>query len=104
MWQQIRPLESIEIRTLTSITQEIIAYANAHPAAEGVHFYGVPASASELGSTLNDLISEMIATLIVEEGDVQAKYDEYIAKYNEIGGALYEEQATEIYQVENGIA
>lgn len=104
VWQQIRPLESIEIRTLTSITQEIIAYANAHPAAEGVHFYGVPASASELGSTLNDLISEMIATLIVEEGDVQAKYDEYIAKYNEIGGALYEEQATEIYQAENGIA
>lgn len=103
VWQQIRPLDSIEIRTLTSITQEIIAYAAAHPSKEGVYFYGIPACSAELGNTLNDLISEMIATLIVEPGDIQAKYAEYIRKYDEIGGALFEEQATEIYNAENGI-
>ena len=103
IWQRIRPLNSIEIRGLTSITQEIIAYANAHPTKGGVFFYGVPAISAEVNGPINSLINEMISNLIVAKDGVEDLYKEYIAKYDSIGGATLEEQATEIYKAENGI-
>lgn len=101
IWQRIRPRNHIELKSLTPITQEIIAYAGEHPAADGVYFYGVPAIRTELGGTLNDIEKEIFANLIITEGDVQAEYDGLIAKWDKAGGATLEEQATEIYNQEN---
>ncbi len=101
IWQRIRPIRHIEMKSLTPITQDIIAYANAHPAAEGIHYYGVPAIKLELGSTLGDIEKEIFAQLIVTTGDVKAEYDALIAKWNKAGGETLELQATEIYNAEN---
>lgn len=101
IWQRIRPRNNIELKSLTPITQDIIAYANEHPAPDGIYYYGVPAIRTELGGTLGDIEKEIFANLIITEGDVQAEYDTLIAKWDKAGGETLEQQATEIYNEEN---
>lgn len=103
-WNQVHPDDNFELKTLTPITSAAVLYAKEHQMDNAVIYYGVPEIALELGSTHTDVIMEMICNMIVAEGDITEMYNSYIAEYDSVGGLTLEEQATEIWKAENGIA
>ncbi len=54
-------------------------------------------SRSEYGTTLDDIVKECFAQLIVTTGDVEAEYKEFVARWEEEGGLEYEAEATAAY-------
>ena len=54
----------------------------------------------EYGATLKDIVKECFAQLIVTNGDVEAEYQEFVARWDEEGGLEVEAEATAAYQEE----
>lgn len=104
LWQEFHNDNNFELRSLTPITVEAINFAKAHQTQNGVIVYTTPACASEIGTTTRDTVMQCFANLIVaEEDQIDAMYQQYVDKFNTIGGRTYEQELTAIYKAENGI-
>lgn len=55
-------------------------------------------SRQEYGVILDDIVKECLAQLIVTTGDVEAEYQEFVARWEEEGGLEFEAEATAAYQ------
>jgi len=92
---------ALQVKTWTPITTEMLMYSYDHPNKSGVYVYGVPAILPQIGTTLNDIVKELFATLITSEGNITTQYQSYISRWEAAGGKTLEEQATAIYKSEN---
>lgn len=99
LWNQIHGDNNFELRSLTKITVDCINYAKEHQCANAAICYETPEIASELGGTLNDVWMQLFAnaTVAPEGTDLEAMYNEYVARYDSFGGLVYEQQFTELY-------
>lgn len=64
----------------------------------GIQLAQVPASQSEYGQTLNDIMSEYIIRLMASDEDIDTLYDEFVKAYMENGGEIIGKERYEIYQ------
>jgi putative aldouronate transport system substrate-binding protein len=55
----------------------------------------------EYGAILDDIVKECFAQLIVTTGDVEAEYQEFIARWESEGGLEFEAEASRVYAEEN---
>lgn len=67
---------------------------------EDVYIYELPEIQKEVGTILNDMEIEFRMVAITSNGDLDAMYEEFKAKYLAEGGSKWIEQATEIYQAQ----
>ena len=65
--------------------------------------FATPLIQRDLGTTLQDIEYEALATLIATEGDLEAEYQRFVDRWLREGGATWQEQATVIYQRERGL-
>jgi putative aldouronate transport system substrate-binding protein len=89
-----------EIRTLNPKTRYSLdlAFDNLLPDA---HIYGALEADKEYGTTLDEIVEEAIANLIVTTGDVDAEYQASVGRWLAEGGEVWEEEATRVYAEEN---
>lgn len=59
------------------------------------------ASRDEYGTTLDEIVKECLAQLIVTNDDVQATYEAFVTRWEDEGGLEYEAEATAAYQAEH---
>lgn len=86
-------VDNAENRTLNACTREM----QAKEKEVAIDYVFIPVtldSQSEYGTTLGALQWEAFCNLIVTTGDVQAEYEEFLARWDEEGGQEYEEEAT----------
>ena len=86
-------VDNAENRTLNACTREMQAKEK-EVALDYVFIPVTLDSQSEYGTTLGALQWEAFCNLIVTTGDVQAEYEEFLARWDEEGGQEYEEEAT----------
>ena len=85
--------DNAEFRTMNACTREM--QEKEKEVATDYAFIPVTLEASsEYGTSLSDIEWEAFANLIVTTGDVQAEYEEFLARWDEEGGQEYEEEAT----------
>lgn len=70
---------------------------------EDAFIFATPPIQRDLGTTLQDIEYEALATLIATEGDLEAEYQRFVDRWLREGGASWQEQATVIYQRERGL-
>jgi putative aldouronate transport system substrate-binding protein len=101
MWTTFRRInDNTEILTLTEPTREALQLAVDNPMKTGA-ILETPEIQTELGSTLSDIEKECVASLIVSSGDIESELAEFITRWEDEGGSIWEEQATVIYNAEN---
>ena len=86
-------VDNAENRTLNACTREM----QAKEKEVALDYVVIPVtldSQAEYGTTLGALQWEAFCNLIVTTGDVQAEYEEFLARWDEEGGQEYEEEAT----------
>ena len=86
-------VDNAENRTLNACTREMQAKEK-EVALDYVFIPVTLDSQAEYGTTLGALQWEAFCNLIVTTGDVQAEYEEFLARWDEEGGQEYEEEAT----------
>lgn len=91
--------ENAETRLMNRATQDSQA-AEWACATDWPYITQVLESESEYGETLKDIVKECFAQLIVTGGDVEAEYQEFVARWDEEGGLEVEAEATAAYQEE----
>jgi putative aldouronate transport system substrate-binding protein len=89
-----------EVRLFNPQTQEgvALAYANGLPDATII---GAFAEQTEYGAALTAIVNEAYAQLIVTKGDVAAEYAEFIKRWDNEGGKVWQTAATRKYKEEN---
>lgn len=87
---------------MTSPTQQAYVLTRDHILSDA-RIADRPAIEADLGSLLDDLVKEYLATAIISTGDLDAEYETFVRKYRAAGGNDWIEQATEIYKSERGI-
>ena len=86
-------VDNAEDRTLNACTREM--QAKEKEVAIDCVFIPVTLEAdAEYGTSLSAIEWEAFCNLIVTTGDVQAEYEEFLARWDEEGGQEYEEEAT----------
>ncbi|MBR3873013.1 MAG: extracellular solute-binding protein [Clostridia bacterium] len=85
--------ENAQTRTLNAFTQNAMAYEDSI-ATDYTFIADNLETWTEFGTTLKAIEQEMLATLIISTGDLEAQYAEYIARLEDEGLADYEEEAT----------
>ena len=93
--------ENAETRLMNPATQDSQA-AEREVATDYPQISQVLESRSEYGTTLDEIVKECFAQLIVTTGDVEAEYQEFIARWDEEGGLEFEAEATAAYAQEQG--
>lgn len=91
--------ENAETRLMNKTTQDSQA-AEWACATEWPYIAQVVEADVEYGATLKDIVKECFAQLIVTNGDVEAEYQEFVARWDEEGGLEVEAEATAAYQEE----
>ena len=93
-------LENAETRLMNKTTQE--AQQEEWAVATDYAYIGQSLETRmEYGTILDDIVKECFAQLIVTNGDVEAEYQEFIARWDEEGGLEYEAEATAAYAAEH---
>lgn len=92
--------ENISTRLMNKTTQEATVAERA-AATDYPYISTVLESRSEYGSTLDEIVKECFATLIVTTGDMEAEYQEFVTRWEEEGGLEYEAEATAAYAAEH---
>ncbi len=104
LWGRFRKEQgNMEVLTMNELSQAGVALGYSDTVSNAFIF-GVPEIQSQLGSTLDDIVLQALATLITMEGDeedVAAAYAEFVSRWEQSGGTTWEQQATEIYNEEN---
>lgn len=90
-------LENTEVRTMNKLTQEGQALAREN-SVEYPNIIAPLESFKEYGATLNDITKETFAQLIVTRGDLEAEYEEFVNRWDNEGGLMYEKEATQAYK------
>lgn len=87
-------VDDAENRTLNACTREM----QSKEKEVAIDYAFIPVTletAAEYGTSLGAITDEAFANLIVTTGDVQAEYEEFIARWEEEGGLEWEAEATE---------
>lgn len=94
-WFKFRP-NGIELGTLNAFTRnaqiEQQQYAIDHPVLNA----SLEATA-KYGTTLNEIVKEAVANLVVTTGDIEAEYKAFVQRWEREGGLEYEKEATAVY-------
>lgn len=100
-WQAGLKRNNTEMRTLNACTQKMQADER-EIATDYPYIIQILDTRTEYGTTLDGIVKEAFAELIVcDEAELEAKYAEYVERWNEEGGLEYEEEATAAYHAEN---
>ena len=92
--------DNAEIRTMNLTTREGLQLSIDNPVTDA-YIYQQPAISADLGSTLGDIENEALANLVVTTGNVEEEYAAYVQRWLNEGGETWQQQATEIYKMEN---
>ena len=105
IWAGYHADDNIQMRALTKITSDVINYFKEHPISNAIIMFEAPAVASEVGSTLTDVIVGVFAqATTAEDADgIDAMVAAAIEEYDKIGGTTYDEQYTELYKEMMGL-
>lgn len=95
-WCNVLGEDSIELRTMNALTQEAQAF-DAQYAFDWPYLDTALEASSEYGSTLDEIVAEALAQLIVTTGDVEAEYAAFVERWENEGGLEWEEEATQAY-------
>lgn len=93
-------VENAETRLMNQTTQDAQA-AEREVATDYAYIARSLDTRAEYGTILDDIVKECFAQLIVTTGDVEAEYQEFIARWEEEGGLEYEAEATAAYAEEH---
>lgn len=93
-------VENAETRLMNQTTQDAQA-AEREVLTDYAYIAKSLDSRAEYGTILDDIVKECFAQLIVTTGDVEAEYQEFIARWEEEGGLEYEAEATAAYAEEH---
>ena len=100
-WSYFAPNDgNAEHRTLNAQTRYSIELSQENFVPDA-HIYSPLQAQADYGGTLDDIVKEAISQLIVTNGDVQAEYDAFVARWLAEGGEEFEAEATAVYAQEN---
>lgn len=105
IWSGYHADDNIQMRALTKITSDVVNYFKEHPISNAIIMFEAPAVASEVGSTLTDVIIGVFAQATTAESadGIDAMVAAAIEEYDKIGGITYDEQYTELYKEMMGL-
>lgn len=89
-----------EVRLFNEQTREGVAFAH-EQALDDATIIGTFPENVEYASALDAILEEAFARLIVTTGDVESEYAEFVQRWEDEGGTIWEEAATAMYQTEN---
>lgn len=90
------PKNNAEVRTLNKQTREGQEFAHAN-AIEWPYILTAIQAEIEYKSTLDDIVKQAFAELIMTKGDLEAEYAAFVERWNNEGGLEYEAEATAAY-------
>lgn len=90
------PTANAEVRTMNRQTQDGQVYAQEH-AVDWPYILTSIEAEIEYKASLDDIVKQAFAELIVTQGDVEAEYAAFVERWNNEGGLEYEAEATAAY-------